>query len=134
VARVRQARRCRARSSRTGMPCRQYAVIGGFVCRAHGGAITRVRVAAEQRREREWVERAMLAAERRHAAEVEAWLTARLEEAAELLGKPIEDTTFDDVERCGELYGRPDPHDQPPRLRVELRFGPRRPVVIRRRR
>jgi hypothetical protein len=80
------------------------------------------------------VQRAVLAAERRHAAEVEAWLIARLEEAAELLGKPAEETTFDDVERCGELYGHPDPHDEPPQWRVDLRFGPRRPVVIRRRR
>jgi hypothetical protein len=72
-------------------------------------------------------------AEQRHAQEVEAWLNARLEEAAELLGKLVEDTTPDDVRRCGELYGRPDPHDEPPRRRVDLRFGPRRPVVIRRR-
>jgi hypothetical protein len=134
MAKIRQARRCRARSSRTGRPCKAFAIIGGDVCRAHGGSIRRVRVAAAQRREREWVQRAMLAAERRHAAEVQAWLTARIEEAAELLGQPAEATTLDDVRRCGELYGRPDPHDEPPQLRLDLRFGPRRPLVIRRRR
>lgn len=133
MAKVRQARRCRARSKRTGLPCRAYAVVGGSVCRMHGGAITRVRLAAAQRRERELIERAMWRAEQRHAGEVEAWIARRREIASELLGKPAENVTPEDVRHCSVVYGRPDPFDQPPRLRVDLRFGPRRPVVIRRR-
>ena len=127
MARVRQARRCRARSSRTGLPCKAWAIVGGEVCRAHGGGITRVRVAAAQRRERELVERAVWRAEQRHARELDAWVGERVETTAELLGKPPESVTFEDLRRCGQLY------DPPPRPRLDLRFGPRRPVVIRRR-
>jgi hypothetical protein len=65
--------------------------------------------------------------------EIEAWIAGRIEVAAELLGKPPEAITPVDVRRCSLLYGRPDPFDQPPRLRVDLRFVPRRPVVIQRR-
>jgi hypothetical protein len=128
MAKVRQARRCRARSSRTGEPCRSYAVVGGTVCTAHGGSSARVRVAAAQRHERELVERAMLRAEQRHARELNEWIDARVETAADRLGKPPESVTFEDLRRCGQLY------DPPPRPRLDLRFGPRRPVVIRRRR
>jgi hypothetical protein len=120
LAKVRQARRCRARSKRTGLPCRAWAIVGGEVCRAHGGATFRVHVAAAQRREREAVERAMIRAEQRHAQELVVW-------AAELLGKPPEDVTADDLRHCAELH-------TPPPLRLDLRFVPRGPVVIRRRR
>jgi hypothetical protein len=133
IAKIRQPRRCRAHSSRTGKPCRAYAVVGGDVCRAHGGAIIRVRVVAAQRRERELVERAMVVAEQRQAREIEAWIAERIEAAAELLGKPPEAITPEDVRRCSLLDGRPDPFDPPPRLRLDLRLIPRRPVVIRRR-
>ena len=74
---------------------------------------------AAQRREREAVERAMVRAEQRHAQELVLW-------AAELLDKPPEEVTADDVRRCAELH-------TPPRLRLDLRYGPRGPVVIRRR-
>jgi hypothetical protein len=134
MARIRPARRCRARSKRTGQPCRAFAITGGNVCRPHGGATSRVRVAAAQRREREQLERAMLVAEQRHTREVEAWIAERIEVTAELLDLPAEDVTPEDMRRCSLLYGRPDPFDQPPRPRLDLRFGPRRPVVIRRRR
>jgi hypothetical protein len=53
MAKRRQARRCRARSSRTGAPCRAWAVTGAVVCRAHGAGSPAVRAAAAQRRERE---------------------------------------------------------------------------------
>lgn len=105
MARVCQARRCRARSSRTGLPCKAWAIVGGEVCRAHGGAITRVRVTAAQRRERELIERAMVVAEQRHAGEVEAWIARQREAAGELLGKPAEDVTPEDVRHCLVVYG-----------------------------
>ena len=131
MAKRRQARRCSARSSRTGQPCKAYAVTGAVVCRAHGGSAPRVRVAAEQRRERELVERAMFRAEQRHAAEIEAWIAERVEVTAELLGMPPEKVGPEDVRRCSLMYGRPDPFDPGPRLHLDLRLGPRRPVVRR---
>lgn len=48
MARVRPAVRCSAHRS-NGQPCRAYAIIGGRVCRAHGGAAPQVRAAAERR-------------------------------------------------------------------------------------
>jgi hypothetical protein len=49
VAKIRWAVRCRATSKRTGLPCRAYAISGGYVCWAHGGAIGQVRAAAQRR-------------------------------------------------------------------------------------
>jgi hypothetical protein len=48
MAKVRQARRCRARR-RDGQPCGCYAINGGFVCRAHGGTLPRVKRKARER-------------------------------------------------------------------------------------
>ena len=48
MARVRQARRCRAHR-RDGQPCRCYAIVGGWTCRAHGGTLPRVRQKARER-------------------------------------------------------------------------------------
>lgn len=41
--------RCSARSSRTGNPCKNYAIVGGKVCNYHGGAAPQVREAARKR-------------------------------------------------------------------------------------
>lgn len=49
MARVRWAHRCTATSRRTGLPCRAYAIEGGYVCRMHGGAIGHVRRKAQVR-------------------------------------------------------------------------------------
>jgi hypothetical protein len=48
MARVRQARKCRAHR-RDGQPCRCYAIVGGFVCRVHGGTLPRVKQKARER-------------------------------------------------------------------------------------
>jgi hypothetical protein len=48
MARVRQARRCRAHR-RDGQPCKCYAIIGGWTCRAHGGTLPRVKQKARER-------------------------------------------------------------------------------------
>lgn len=42
-------RRCRAKSSRTGKPCKKAPIRGAVVCRTHGGAAPQVKAAAEQR-------------------------------------------------------------------------------------
>ena len=49
MARSRPAVRCRARRS-DGNPCAGYAIVGGTVCRAHGGGAPQVRAAADRRR------------------------------------------------------------------------------------
>lgn len=41
--------RCRATSSRTGLPCQRWAIQGGTVCPTHGGSIKRVKLSAQQR-------------------------------------------------------------------------------------
>lgn len=41
--------RCRAKSSRTGEACRNYAIVGGKVCHFHGGAAPQVKEAARRR-------------------------------------------------------------------------------------
>ena len=41
--------KCKAHSSRTGLPCRQNAILGGTVCVAHGGRAPQVKLKAEQR-------------------------------------------------------------------------------------
>ena len=48
VAKVRQARRCRAHR-KDGQPCRCFAVIGAPVCRVHGGAAGQVKRKARER-------------------------------------------------------------------------------------
>jgi hypothetical protein len=48
MARVRPAVRCSANRT-NGQPCRGYAIVGGNVCRAHGGAAPQVRDAANRR-------------------------------------------------------------------------------------
>jgi hypothetical protein len=49
MAPYRPARHCKAHSSRTGQPCRAYAVHGAKVCIAHGGASRQVQRAAARR-------------------------------------------------------------------------------------
>lgn len=44
-----ESRRCAARSSRTGKPCKKQAVTGATVCRSHGAGAPQVRQAAEVR-------------------------------------------------------------------------------------
>lgn len=43
------SRRCTATANRTGERCRAPAILGGFVCRMHGGALPAVRKAARDR-------------------------------------------------------------------------------------
>lgn len=43
------SRLCRAKSSRTGKPCKHYPIHGAVVCQTHGGAAPQVKKAAEQR-------------------------------------------------------------------------------------
>lgn len=42
-------RRCTAKSSRTGQPCKKYAIDGGTVCNTHGGSAPQVKAKALDR-------------------------------------------------------------------------------------
>ncbi len=44
-----QRRRCKAHSCRTKQPCKNWAIIGGTVCRVHGGSAPQVRRRAQLR-------------------------------------------------------------------------------------
>ena len=48
MAKIRQARKCRARR-KDGQPCRNYAIVGGHVCIKHGGAAGQVKRKARER-------------------------------------------------------------------------------------
>jgi len=67
MASKRPAVRCRAHN-RAGEPCRNYAMVGGVVCHAHGGRAPQVRSAALRRRTRAMA----LGAVRRYQADQEA--------------------------------------------------------------
>jgi hypothetical protein len=41
--------KCRAHRRKTGLPCRNWAIRGGFVCTHHGGSAGQVRAAADRR-------------------------------------------------------------------------------------
>lgn len=44
-----KAQRCKARSSRSGAPCKRFALLGASVCTSHGGAAPQVRRTARER-------------------------------------------------------------------------------------
>jgi len=44
-----EARRCTAKSSRSGKPCKKAAILGGTVCRTHGGSAPQVKKKALER-------------------------------------------------------------------------------------
>ena len=122
MSRVRQARRCRAHRS-DGQPCRAWAISGGFVCRAHGGATTAARMAAERRLDHASVWRAFRAAQQRLADDTAAWQADRILTAASRLGVPAAEVTERDIRRCRFLYGVPSAPR--PQMRQDRRYGRR---------
>ena len=75
--------RCAARSSRTGEPCKAYAVHGSTVCIAHGAAAPQVRAKAMVRTyglPRDILPAAALLEEVRYAAGHVAWLRGKVAE------------------------------------------------------
>jgi hypothetical protein len=92
VARVRQARRCKARRT-NGEPCGNYAINGGYVCRMHGGASPNALRAAEWRLDRAAIHREFRAAERRYAEDMLRWQADRILTAAAWLTIPVEEVT-----------------------------------------
>lgn len=125
MARVRQVRRCRARRT-DGEPCKAYAITGGYVCRAHGGAARQVRHEARIR----WVEaRLRLAYDRayhRWRREAEDWQIRRILTVADWLGISPDKVTPGDM-LVGVIEGMVPGEDTAPKIRVDRRYGPRAP-------
>ena len=126
MAKVRQARRCRARRKSDGQPCGCYAIKGGFTCRVHGGAAPQVRAAAHLRVVESQLRRGFAhdyARWRQRVAEFEA---ERVLVAAELLGMAPGQVKPVDIWYCRVRFGRPVPESDQPEMEIDRRFGPRR--------
>src|SRR5579875_402932 len=90
MARVRQARRCRAHRTE-GAPCRGWAMVGGFVCRAHGGTAPQVRYAAYVRATEAAIIREFEAAKARWKRDRIAWMSRRLLTVSRFMGIPVDE-------------------------------------------
>lgn len=123
MARMRQARRCKARRS-NGQPCRAWAISGGYVCSAHGGRARHVRHAARVREAERTLHRAFDPAYERWRREAEDWQVRRFLAAADILGVSVADVTPGDIVYLvweGQLPGE----DSAPMVRIDRRYGPR---------
>jgi hypothetical protein len=130
MARVRQARRCRARRS-NGKPCRAWAITGGFVCRVHGGSARQVRREARIRAVETSLRRAFHVEYTRWLRERAAWQAQRILVTAELLGIPPRDVRPVDIAFCTVWHGRPDGLEAEPKMRgLDRRYGPRTRTAV----
>jgi hypothetical protein len=121
MARVRQARRCRARR-KNGEPCKAYAMAGGYVCRMHGGASPRARQAAYVRRLEAGLHRRFAREYARWQREWSEWQARRILITAELLGIEPGDVQPTDIGCCRAFDGRPDGPETEPKMRPDRRF------------
>jgi hypothetical protein len=121
MARVRQARRCRANRT-NGEPCKAYAIVGGTVCMAHGGSAPQVRSAAYVAQVEAAIRREFEAEWARWQREYAAWQAGRVLTTAELLGIPWQQVTSMDIVWCHVEYGRPALSDAAPKIRRDRRF------------
>lgn len=124
MARVRQARKCHARRT-DGEPCNAFAIIGGDICRVHGGASPKVKFRALYRAAEAAIWREFEAEHARWQREWSAWHAERVAVTAELLGLPPGDVTPFAIGICRGLYGRPDGPETEPKMRRDHRFRPR---------
>lgn len=126
MARIRQARRCRARRT-DGQPCGAYAIVGGTVCRAHGGSALQVRHAAALALAEASARRQFAVVLARHRREWIRWQANRIAVTSLLLGIPWQQVTAMDIVFCHVQYGQPALDDTAPKVRRDRRFGPRSP-------
>lgn len=121
MARVRQARRCSARRT-NGEPCRAFAIVGGTVCRAHGGAAPQVRRAAWATEYERRLRQEFDAEYGRWLREWRLWQVRRILAVSELTGIPPEKVTAFDIGWCRGLYGAPAGEETAPTMRRDRRF------------
>jgi hypothetical protein len=122
MARVRQARRCRAHR-KNGEPCKAFAIVGGYVCRMHGGGSPRARYRALYRATEAACVREFEAAKVRWREDMVRWQARRLVVTSQLLGIPVERVTADDIFVCRVVHGVP--NDLAPKMRRDRRYGRR---------
>lgn len=128
MARVRQARQCGARRT-DGEPCGGWAIVGGFVCMAHGGASHAVQIAAYHR---EFERRARVQFEHEYSRWRRELLDFRVHQiavTAVVLDMPVEDVTSIDIVLCHVEHGVPPLEDEAPKMRRDRRFRLPEPPV-----
>jgi hypothetical protein len=124
VARVRHARRCRAHR-KNGEPCKAFAIVGGFVCRMHGGATRQARYRAVYREAEASCLREFEAARARWREDMVRWQAGCIIVTAKVMGIPVERVTRGDVFVCRVVHGVPDAPQ--PVMRRDRRYGRRPP-------
>jgi hypothetical protein len=128
MARVRQARKCRAHR-RDGQPCGSYAIEGGYVCRMHGGASPRALYAAYCRDFEADFRRKFDREYARWQKELATWQARRILITAELLSMPPDEVHPLHVGFCSRWHGAPDGPETAPKMRPDWRFRPRQPAA-----
>lgn len=128
MARKRQARGCKARRS-NGQPCNAYAVLGCEVCTAHGGASWRVKMNGIVRHWEPIVGGAYDRAYQRWRREVFDWHVRRILGAASILGTDPANVTEGDLLWLA-IDGQIPSETTVPKIRVDRRYGPRRPAQL----
>ncbi|HMH94171.1 MAG TPA: hypothetical protein VK586_24205 [Streptosporangiaceae bacterium] len=131
MARVRQARRCRARR-KNGEHCKAFAIAGGYVCRMHGGASPRALHAAYVRRFEADFNRKFASEYARWQREVRDWQVRRILITAELLGMSPEQVRPGDIGYCRAIHDQPAGPETEPKMRPDRRFRPAQPPPRRR--
>lgn len=137
MTRRRWRHRCRAERV-SGDPCRAWAISGGTVCTAHGGASPQVRRAAEVRLAELSLRRALDHARTRHAQVRQTWLIARVRWAAGALGRDPAEVAVELARPFGSVFllvpagvewpaGLRD--EDEPRLKFDRRYGRRSRVA-----
>lgn len=137
MAKTRWRHRCSAHRPRDGRPCRAWAITGGKVCVAHGGAAQQVRVAAALNIEHLQLARALASGEARWRKQYREWQVDRLLRAAELLGEdPLKFCrralrnpslmTVAALRFPGEIPGE----DTAPQPRLDQKYLPTRPSTV----
>jgi hypothetical protein len=128
MARKRQGRRCKAHR-KDGAPCAAWAIVGGYVCWAHGGATQQARAEARIRVTEADIRRAFQRSWDRYLREYREWQTKRVAEASMLLGMPVADFVTKDgqvnealIQWCRIEHGRPDALETAPEPRDDRRF------------
>jgi hypothetical protein len=97
-------------------------MLGGTVCRTHGGAAPQVRYAAYVAHFKARVWRRYAAESARWGREWTAWQVERVITTADLLGIPATNVNEALIEWCRLEHGRPDPYDAAPRMRPDRRY------------
>lgn len=102
-------------------------MLGGDVCRMHGGASPQARHAAYVRQTEADILRWFNREYERWQKELREWQAKRILVAAELLGISPAEVQPVDIGFCQGWYGKPESLDEAPKMRRDRRFGPRQP-------